>query len=200
VTLSIPEGYAQIAIEHRGDGDPDPWYVTFGMDLNGSTATPLEAVQAIIDVYGSTIRPELWSGLQVSGAQCALGTSDPEPLRFFANNLGTQAGGLSGTFLPQNCALLVRKNTGVGGRRNQGRFFIPGMVSEGACNNVGQIEAGSLVAYQTAINSFLTTLNDESEGREMVILHNDPPTGLGPTAVTSLTVSNTISTQRRRLR
>lgn len=198
--LAIPPGFVHVAIEHVADGDPDPWYVTFGVDISDDEGDVPDIVGTIIAAYRNSIGSQIWSGVNITGAQVAVGTEFEEPLRMFVNNPGTVAGGQSGTFLPQNCALLVKKNTAVGGRRNQGRMFIPSIVSEGACNNVGQIDSGALNTYQTQATAFLNVINDPLTNMQMVILHNDPPGELGPTPVTSLTVSNTISTQRRRLR
>jgi hypothetical protein len=103
--------------------------------------------------------------------------------------------------LPQNCALLVKKQTALGGRQNRGRFFLPGMLTEEGVNNVGVIAAGDRQSYQNKASSMLTSLAVGPLIAPMVILHNDTPTPVpDPTPVTSLYVDNVISTQRRRLR
>lgn len=104
-------------------------------------------------------------------------------------------GTTSGTGTPPQVALLIRKETGLAGRRNRGRMFLP----QPGNNNVGEdglVNATPLATYQAAADAFLADLATNLV--PMVILHED--SGIAPTPVSALVVSNVVATQRRRLR
>lgn len=104
-------------------------------------------------------------------------------------------GTTSGTGTPPQVALLIRKETGLAGRRNRGRMFVP----QPGNNNVGEdglVNPTPLATYQTAADAFLADL--ETNLVPMVLLHED--SGIAPTPVSALVVSNVVATQRRRLR
>jgi len=104
-------------------------------------------------------------------------------------------GGHGGELPPPNVTLLVRKWSGIRGRKNQGRMFPPGLVYEGTFNNAGVMSSGDRGTYQEAFDNFLTAL--DTEGFPMVLLHNEV---LPQTPVLALYVEGTAATQRRRLR
>jgi hypothetical protein len=97
-----------------------------------------------------------------------------------------------------NCAVLVRKTSGLTGRANRGRMYLPGMLSEADVSEDGTIGAGVTSAIQTAMTAFYNALLGGAAAIQMVIFHTLP--GPSPTLVTGLIVENMIATQRRRLR
>lgn len=106
-------------------------------------------------------------------------------------------GTLSAAPAPPNFALLVRKVTSSGGRRNRGRmFFPPCFISEGNINEDGTIPAASV----TALQSKFTALRDNLVGASLspVILHSESP--FTPTPVTGFILQALGATQRRRMR
>jgi len=199
--LLIPPGYSHVGLQFRHSADPDPWFVTFGVDSSSVTSDPEEIGEACCIAWMDSL--DSWQSTEVvlEGAQIVVGQDGADPIRqFVASDIG--AGASTAQKLPQNCALLVRKNTTLGGRRNRGRFFVPGMLTEGGVNNVGVITTSDRGAYQGGFDAFLAYLNTQTPILPMFILHNsqgisEPP---DPTAVNSLTVDVTIATQRRRLR
>jgi len=100
-----------------------------------------------------------------------------------------------------NTALLVTKNTSLGGKRGKGRMFVPGL-SEGDVANNGIVLAGPLAGFQTSWNAALTQL--QSLTLLPMLLHSyDPALGQSPqvpTEVTSFVPQALIATQRQRLR
>lgn len=185
----------------RNDNDPDPWYCTFGVNTqdvdNDVQIIGERAIQAF------TIWMDLFStDVVLEGAQVAAGAVLAEPpIRAFVPADQELRGTHNVPKLPQNCALLVKKQTALGGKQHRGRFFLPGMLTEEGVNNIGVIDAGDRGSYQTHANTMLATMNASLTLLPMVILHNSTPTPVpDPTPVTSLFVDNVISTQRRRLR
>lgn len=207
MTLDIPVGFAHLSIQHQGAGDPQPWYVTFG--IAAATGEHEESTRRALMAYKVFAEAGLGNHVTVTGANVVVGTI-AEPIRYFQPVEGVAwIGDRTTASLPQNCALLVDKNTMLGGRKNQGRFFLPGALAEGDVDNVGVISPATVAAWQTRADDFIDYLNDAASGSgataespaAMVILHNatDPGDEV-PTTVSSLTVQGIISTQRRRLR
>jgi hypothetical protein len=108
----------------------------------------------------------------------------------------------SADYLPQNCALLVKKQTNRGGRRGRGRFYVPMILPEASVDPVGNISGPQIEQKQTAADGFLEQLSTGPLNTPMVLLHNTEgvSTAGAPDPVTKLTVDGVISTQRRRLR
>lgn len=98
---------------------------------------------------------------------------------------------------PSNCALLIKKLTSEGGRRNRGRFYFPAAyLPETEVDSNGTISSGEVSSWQVRFNNFLTGLGEQQLA--ICIWHELPPsTG---TVVTSLQVQSKIATQRRRMR
>lgn len=94
-----------------------------------------------------------------------------------------------------NLAILVRKRTTLGGRRNRGRFYLPFMASEDDVAEGGFLLATPLADTQAACDDFMTELN--TRDCPMFLLHAD---GGSPTPVVQLEVQRQCATQRRRMR
>lgn len=201
--LSIPPGFFTCAIEHRAVGDPDPWYVILGHSVSGGA--DLTTVDVVLLAYKAFAEPGMGNYVTVTGAEVAVGQDGP-PIRYFRNQpVAPWVGDLTTEMLPQNCALLIDKNTTLGGRRNQGRMFMPGVCVEGSVSNVGVLTPAVVTAWQTRADDFIVDLasNVPSGGDPpgMFILHSSGISAIPPpTEVTSLTVQSVISTQRRRMR
>jgi hypothetical protein len=197
MTLVIPPGFADLAYEIRNDGDPDPWYVTCGIDLGDTDNIPALGI-ALLGGF-TTIMDLLNGSSQNTAVKITVGQDGASPVRYTIPRVGPGGVGGSGSAkLPQNCAALVRKNTALGGRQHRGRLFLPNVLDEGEVSHVGLIAAPMMTALTTKVDLWFDTFEDTP----MVILHNN--VGVGdtpdPTPVTSLTCDNVVSTQRRRLR
>jgi len=200
--LVVPPGFADVAIELRGLGDPVPWYVTYGVDISDAGGDVELIGRRQLAAWG-TLMPKLHTEVSMSGVKLTIGQDGPFPVRQFVPTLTAVNGATPGAKLPQNCALLVRKNTGAGGRRARGRFFVPLILAEGAVSNVGVIANDALADYTNGVNAFYASLTTGTAfpPTPMVVLHS---TGISPvidpSPVLSLACDNVIATQRRRLR
>lgn len=129
------------------------------------------------------------------GCVAAFGTSGGD---LVAQHLQHTQGTVSDSPITSNCALLVRKNTALGGRRNRGRFFAPPtLLNEGAVDASGNISSSPLASLQTLWTNLFNGL--ATADLEPQLFHQ----GAGapaPTPVTSFTVDSLIATQRRRMR
>lgn len=204
--MAIPVGFAEISIEYRHDNDPDPWYNVFGVDTDLSTDTAQEVVDHIAGVWYNAWDQALNSAIQMTNVIGRFGQDAADPLvveTLVAPVRGTNAS----ASLPQNCALLIRKQTGLGGRAGRGRLFLPGVLQEAEVGDTGVLNTDFKTAMQTNANAVLTGLAaaDPVSGATspMVLLHGpNGTTGVtpAPTLVDALVVDSVIATQRRRLR
>ena len=198
VTLVIPPGFAEVAIEIRNTGDPVPWFVTYGIDVSAAGGDVEEIGGSCMASFANWT-PQMSTDTTITGVNLTIGQDGPDPVRQFVAAPVTYTGAATGGKLPQNCALLVRKNTGAGGRRSRGRYFMPAVVAEGAVDNVGLISGDALGVYQGLATEHLEA--QASEDVPMVLLHGTGSSAIiDPTPVVSLSCDNVISTQRRRLR
>lgn len=204
MTLIVPPGFTQVALEFRHDLDPEPWYTTFGID-SSEAGGDVNAIGTKMMLNFSVAWDTLMSdSVQITGCALTVGQDGPDPVRAYVAATTDLRGNNDDEKLPQNCALLIRKNTALGGRRNRGRCFLPGLLNELNVSAVGLIDSGAVGEYSTAANSWLSNLGQAltpAGACPMVLLHSEGESAVPePTVVTSLSVDNVISTQRRRLR
>jgi hypothetical protein len=210
MAVEVPAGFLNAALGIRLAQDPETMYLTFGTKLRDSVSGPI-APGTVVDLgtaLANALKPRLdsdWTFVEMKMQQGPAGPNTPPagvgpifngPL----NIVGT--GALTGT-LPVNSAHLISKRTGQGGRRNQGRFYFPG-VAEGGVNDLGILDGAQVSALNTVFASFLNVLDGHATFEGMWILHNFAPGAGGPllppTRVTALITQPLIATQRRRLR
>lgn len=104
---------------------------------------------------------------------------------------------------PTNTAVLVQKRTGVAGRNQRGRMYIPPtVVSEANVDTVGVIASTPLGVMQTAWDAFWTALVADDFPPQL--LHGgtkaNPTHAPAPTPIIQFLVEPMVATQRRRLR
>lgn len=200
MALVIPPGFAQASVEIRNSGDPQPWYVTFGVDVSDAGGDFEAVAVKCATSFGNTIGLQLRTTSVTTGCNLAVGQDGPDRLIFRGNvNL---PGTSTAEMLPQNCAALYDKQTARAGRRGRGRMFIPNVLKETTVNEVGVMTPASLTDLQGQASQLLLQLASSTGGVEtpMVLLHNTGPGSTDPDLVTGLQVQQVISTQRRRLR
>lgn len=103
-----------------------------------------------------------------------------------------------------NTALLLRKVTALGGRKNRGRMYIPGP-KETALDAGGFLVGTYLPDQEAAVASYLSGLRATLWFDEPYLFHSydtaAPPVPLpAPTEITALHFQNRAATQRRRMR
>lgn len=117
-------------------------------------------------------------------------------------------GGTVQNSVPPNVAVLMKKATGFGGRKNRGRMYFPWYVDVTHVDEAGIIAGATVAALQTASTGFVADLT--AAGVPFIIVNKTivPAVGsskayvsaytIGPD-VTSLTIEGQVATQRRRL-
>lgn len=192
--MAFNNGEGLIRWHFKLDSDPEDMIVTLGI---ARTNAPGEAaLSAIFDSYVDNILEHLadvyvFRGIGISGRTSGGVDYDVE---LFSNAVGTD------TLEPltQNCALLVQKRTGLAGRANRGRMYLPGLLAQDNVSPNGQIDPTSLGELQTSFTAWYDDLLVEASTgiTDLLVLH---PVGAG-TVITAFVVDDVLATQRRRLR
>lgn len=188
--MNIPTGFAQVNYFFSG-ALPHGAQVTFGIE-NPNHEPPSVLIENMGSVYNQWIRPHASNQTTMSGILVKCGPNDTGASAEQA--YGSTGLKIAGDILP-NVALLVRKQTLLGGRKGRGRNYWP-ILGESNIENGGGVLAGFRTEMQDAMDSFLAAMLDPEHG--MFLLHNDP--GMAPSRVVKLNVDGMIATQRRRLR
>lgn len=192
----IPVGFGQLTIRWSFTGAVRNSVVTIGYDF--TTIDPA-AHAAIIDpiltaAAGPCNPSNMIPGWTYRGIVCTE-MEDPGPISF--ELLASVAG--SGTGLPMtpNVAVLVKKVTGAGGRRNRGRLFVPPIYpGESAVDSAGIIPPSDITVLNTRWNHVRTSM--ATAGLTWVLFHGSG--SLTPTVITQAAADSRVATQRRRLR
>lgn len=185
MTYVIPPGFSRFTVQFA-EMSPSGSRPTFGFgtDLNPSP-TFIDELQAVIegeyvpilnDEYTIT-RLEMRSDALVYTKDVTLAGDSPEE-----------------GAVP-NTAALVTLASGLPGRANRGRIYLPGVIPYDQVSGDGQMFDGR----RELITDFVTALEAELDtlGGSFQILHSSSS---DPTAVLSWNVQQLVATQRRRLR
>lgn len=123
--------------------------------------------------------------------------------------VGSRVGSIAGDSLPPNVALLVNKNTGLAGRRERGRFYLPG-VPESVSGGTGIVASGHITTVNTALATYFGRFAANPEAAlSPAVLHRAIERPVRPayeldavvgTTLVNLTANNKLATQRERLR
>lgn len=190
--MIVPPGFAEVTVRLNLTGDPEEQNCVFGVEVQVPPYNQA-AADNVSDVCATFFRQMIGTTYTYQGVRIRVGNDGGDLL--FESVVDAGVGTSSSATLPQNCAWFLRKGTGLGGRANAGRMFIPG-VPEAATNNAGVIDSAALAAAQTDANTFLTDLAGIDQ--PMVLLHSSSLNT--PDPVISMVVDDVLATQRRRLR
>jgi hypothetical protein len=198
----IPVGYANVHFVFNLTGDPEDMVFQLGCRSSvGTTRADLElAVEEMASDWRDAFIPtaaSMYVGWSFFGVRGDLNSSDEGLVQFESADAG-MTGTAVGETPPVNTAILVRKYTGFGGRKNRGRVFVPPWgVSEGLISKLGVLDNTFRAAHQAAWTAF----------RVAALGHDAPPVLLHaegsvepPRDITSFSVQTQVATQRRRLR
>jgi hypothetical protein len=189
--MTIPLGYSEIAMTWTGPAVPTGAVSVFGVDPAAGITDPLGIATAVRNaVTSSSLMDRLSSNVTITNIHCKNG---PDSSGVFADLATSLVGASPGDSNPATAGL-VNKTTALGGRKNRGRLFLPGLIEADVAQG-GQITSTARTALQTQLTNFLTDL--ASSDVPMVILHTGIET---PTLVTGLTLSSLLAVQHRRLR
>jgi hypothetical protein len=192
----IPVGYALVSIHGRTSGDLEDMVTTFG--VRHDTSADVTLLPSVVGTaYGTHISPNISNQHTMTLVKAKLGPNDTGVTYEEAYaDVGANAEAMP----PPNTSVLVRKITGLGGRRGRGRFYWPGFsVQGGSATAAGTFSSADAGIIGGAVQDFLDELlNDVVSGPfPPMLLHSD---ALAPTPITSVLCDTRFATQRRRLR
>ncbi len=158
------------------------------------------------DAWGDTMQAPLTT--EAKWTKCTVlkgdGTDTPESAE--SVGLAWPGVGLMPT-PPPNVAVLVKKKTGFGGRKNRGRIYLPWSVSESNINEVGVIDAAGMATVTNALAAFKAispNLTQVIANRVYDLPWDNPARQLIAVnigkEVLSMVVDPIVATQRRRVR
>lgn len=193
----VPVGYVDFVLQITRAGDPDPYVVTFGGNIDSPPFTTADA-QTVADAAATNLAGAMQDVDTLTGLTAYVANDGP-PL-IFEIPMDTE-GTNGGEALPQNVAAIITKSTGLGGRWNKGRMFWPSLI-EGAVGPTGVLTPAYVTDLHARFNAFRgDTLAGGAGGplSDWVIFH-DESLAIEPTPIAELLVETTVGTQRRRLR
>lgn len=196
----LPDGYGQIIHKIVLSGDPEPMYATIGFVADSVGEDPAVIAAGVHTAWKTLVSSKFQTNYSTPSTEVRY-KSSAGPDLLVAEAVSTQAGGGAGATLPQNCAYMVRKNTGLGGAKNKGRMYFPGCV-ESVVNTLGQVDSAEITSWNSALATYKTSVEAATGVLQLMLLHNitvENPVPF-PTQITSLTLDAVIATQRRRLR
>lgn len=202
--LVIPDDFAQLSFVHTQVGVPDEIICTLGVreqtgDLEQSD------LDDVRDAWVANIVPML-SDLMTFEKVVARDAGG-----VFLESFDGTAGASSSQFLPVSNAVIVEKRTGVSGRRNRGRMYLP-VAGDASTDSAGVVDGTALAGIQTNMDGLQTDIETAMGAAPggMYILHSkgwdgavepaDPGNAPAPTLITSFVAKSLIGTQRRRIR
>lgn len=191
----IPDGYGLIVHEFGYPNAAGSMVVTEGVALDGILTEG--NVDNIRSAFQLNVVVLLGANLDYLSTTAYVGDVGGGSL-VVQSTAEAAGGGRSGDGLTTNTAILVSKSTGLGGRKNKGRLFLPGCTAnmQGSANLLDTTFQNSLQAGLDEYFDDLTTT--ASTGVVVpVILHADASS---PTSVGSYVVQTRLATQRGRLR
>lgn len=206
MALVIPPGFGLASIHLALDNDVEPIAVTLGVEPVSPPLSINHAYQ-VQDAFRSTVLVGMANDYRLAGVRLQAGQDAGEPITFDVTPATEARGGATSEPLPQNCSLLIRKLTALGGRRGRGRMFLPG-IDEDTVSSAGFVAGSTLTAWQGIFDDFFDALPVDGaaggvgDAVNPVLLHSEVvgETTPAPTAITGFAVQSVIATQRRRLR
>lgn len=134
------------------------------------------------------------SSVTIGPVHMSYGQDGLDPVAVIGNT--TWVGGRLLSSTSPNVAVLCKKTTALGGRRNRGRFYLPWIVASTTINETGVVASSEVTSLQTKATLFKTDMAGAGATSPMVILHQSGSTT--PALVTALTIDARVATQRRR--
>lgn len=190
--LQIPNGYSEVAFFHSLTGSLHASVCTIGVNYTGSDFN--NEANGLASAWGETIMQsmaDVWTYTKATFRSQAGVTKE--------RNTGFP-GGTAHTPTTPNTTFLIRKITGLPGRRERGRMYLPGC-SEQDLDGTGVVAPSKA----TEIAGHLTELIEAATDLHFafVLFHNveDLETeSEAPTTIQELVVDGRAATQRRRMR
>lgn len=193
----IPPGYAECSIEFWLAGYLRPAVITQGVKITGASDGSGNTVADQFDNAFTTPLLALFdANVTVRNAKAVIGQDGGDPIVQVSTNAGPGTSSREST--APALALMVTKNTALGGRKNRGRNYMPWALADSDVAENGAVNPTRLTSWQTALDTYLDNLEGGAGSLldGAYILHTDPLTA--PTQVTGFSPNPAIRTQRRR--
>ena len=194
----IPEGFANCVFSVKLSLNNKS--MSFGLGIGpGIVGSPTaddiaESVNEIVKANGFPFQASNF--LQFYTYTGVVVTQTVGGLPVIAQRIEARAGTASSEAMPPNGAVLIKKNTALGGRINRGRMYLPPFsLGEDSVDSAGILSD----AVRGTIQGEWDNVWDEIIASDLVpvLLHSGAD---DPTPISSFSVESTIATQRRRLR
>src|ERR1051326_3948337 len=180
-SLVVPVDYANIRFRFDIVGKTDPGLITMGLHIPSSTDPNVICEEANdvlqTDVLGPLTMPGNWRFI---GSQCDY--NDGGTLMFGEHTASVAGSGDS--YPTSNGCVLVKKITGLAGKKHRGRIYTY-PCNEAGVDNTGLITDAYRTAAQTAWSNFLGDIQGGTAFDQLALLHMD---STAPDNVTSLQV------------
>jgi hypothetical protein len=188
---TIPDTFALISVPLSPNFMTRGAFVTFGVANQAALATPPEIAEAVWDPWNDNFGSRIDTDVLMGPIHVQQGTGS-------GVNSGDGTSSAAGTSAldacPPQVAILIQKFTGLGGRANRGRMYLPFAMDQTGVSQGGQIDPTVVTATTDAMNGLIADL--AAADLPMVILH----AGAGlPAEVISGTAESLVATQRRRV-
>lgn len=192
--MQIPVNFAQVNYTLTISTYPFLCETTVGISTSEYAGTGGELVDTVYDVFADNLLNRLTSNVILSKVAVKFG---PNSTGTTIEVTGTAAGADGSTTVGPMEALLVTKQTALGGRQGRGRFYLPG-ASSAKLNPSGLWDASWLVSAQADADAWLADML--SADIPPVLLHSEGSSDTTPEPITSLSVQGRVASQRRRNR
>lgn len=188
---TIPDTFANVIVPFLPSFSSRAAAVVFGVANQAALATPQEIADAVWTPWEDNMAARIDSNVLMGPLHVQQGTGSG-----INSGDGTLSGpGTASSNAPTpQVAVLVKKFTGLGGRANRGRMYLPWAADESGLDEGGNIDPTVVTAVTAAFNGLLADLSTAE--LPMVILH----AGAGiPAEVITGTCESVVATQRRRV-
>jgi hypothetical protein len=196
--MIIPVNWANWIMRYQFEGDAEPMITTMGVNVSTWGGDYADGLEWLSDNWLATIVSSLSETVTSGPYSLAVGQDGGDPITY--EYAGTSPGDESSFPMWPNTAVLIKKVTAAGGRRNRGRMYVPGFGLRTLITPAGLIDPSYLADLQTNMDSLLATLNAGTgfNATNLGVLHSEPPSA--PAVITQLKCEAKVATQRRRLR
>lgn len=196
--MIIPVNWANWITQYTFVGDAEPMITTMGVNVSTWGGDYDGGLEWLSDLWLAALVGSTSDDVTVGPYSLAVGQDGGDPVTYAYED--SNAGSEPSFPMWPNTAILVRKQTASGGRRNRGRLYIPGAAIRSAISVAGVIDSIFLADFNTNLATFLTTVNAGTgfNPTQLGVLHSEPPSA--PAVITALIAQPKVATQRRRLR
>lgn len=191
----IPSGFFLAQAEFQTEGPSDPVMVVTGHQRSFGLDADANAALVASNAWGNAGSLLTMMADTVSLVRVKTYLNPGTGVLEIGEWNGSLGGAQTGEAVPPQVAVLIQKQSGLAGRRNRGRMYVPG-AEQGVVGADGIINTAALGNWQSAATAFWQHCVDNDI--DLAIFHESPPDTA--TVVTGLSVQAVVATQRRRVR